>query len=128
MGLYLKRYGLIAAALLEPPTLTVFKAIVQMRHGDRSDKETLMSIYGILFFGVPHRGMMIEQWLEMVKDQPNKTLIKTLAPGSSYLKQLHKDFQRAFGYPDSKSRIISFFETEESRIAKVSTRYEDLRL
>ena len=87
-----------------------------------------MSVYGILFFGVPHRGMMIEQWLEMVKDQPNKTLIKTLAPGSSYLKQLHKDFQRAFGYPDSKSKIISFFETEESRIAKVSTRYEDLRL
>ena len=95
----------------------VRKAIVQMSLGNERVKQNLASIFGILFFGVPHRGMDIEPFLRMAGDQPNRQLVEALAPGSAYLEQLDAQFRSAFRFPDSN--IVSFYETRFTRVAKV---------
>ena len=88
-----------------------------MKAGDEIDRNNFNSIYGALFFGVPNRGIRIEHWLPMVNGQPNETLVKKLRPGSKYLRELGYDFNAAFTFPDS--RIISIYETEKTRTARV---------
>lgn len=91
-----------------------------MKDGESRDeiyKECLMSIYSIIFFGVPHRGIRNDEWLAMVQGQPNQALVEALTPGSQYLEQLFVQFSSAFDYPDSK--VISFYETEETQVAQV---------
>lgn len=88
-----------------------------MKGGDEMDRANFNSIYGALFFGVPNRGIRIEHWLSMVNGQPNESLVKKLRPGSKYLRELGANFNAAFTFPDSK--IISIYETEKTRTARV---------
>ena len=87
-----------------------------MKNGSQTAKQALSFIYGILFFGVPHLGTKIEQWLPMVQDRPNKALIEAIQPGSQYLKKLNTKSQSAFRFPDSV--IVAFYETEETQVAQ----------
>jgi protein SERAC1 len=93
-----------------------------MKGGDEMDRANFNSIYGALFFGVPNRGIRIEHWLLMVNGQPNESLVKKLRPGSKYLRELSANFNAAFTFPDSK--IISIYETEKTRTARVRDRAE----
>lgn len=101
--------------------LIALKAIVEMKGGDGIDKENFTSIYGVLFFGVPNQGIRIEHWLPMVKGQPNENLVRDLGPDSTYLRRLHEGFRTAFNFSDSK--IVSIYETERTRVAKVRIRH-----
>lgn len=90
-----------------------------MKNGNEVDRDNFSSIYGALLFGVPNLGIRIEQWLPIVKGQPNENLIRNLAPNSRYLRNLRENFRSAFSFPDSE--IISIYETERTRVAKVSS-------
>ncbi|KAH8721576.1 hypothetical protein GQ44DRAFT_623108 [Phaeosphaeriaceae sp. PMI808] len=57
-----------------------------------TDPVNFQSIYGLLFFGVPNRGIEISHWLPIVNNQPNENLIRNLAPGSIYLRNLQQRF------------------------------------
>ena len=74
-------------------------------------------MYGILFFGTPHKGMYIEPFLRMVGNQPNRQLVRALAPGSQYLDQLSERFRSEYQLQDSK--IITYYETSETQVAEV---------
>jgi hypothetical protein len=74
-------------------------------------------VYGLIFFGVPNRGIRITHWLPIVDNQPNENLVRNLAPGSHYLRNLHERFCRELGFATSK--VVSVYETQRSRTAKV---------
>ncbi|KXJ85385.1 hypothetical protein Micbo1qcDRAFT_141600, partial [Microdochium bolleyi] len=57
-----------------------------------TDEINARSVYGLVFFGVPNRGLCISYWLPIVDNQPNENLIRNLAPGSHYLRNLHHRF------------------------------------
>ncbi|OCK74812.1 hypothetical protein K432DRAFT_309928 [Lepidopterella palustris CBS 459.81] len=88
-------------------------AIYQMAS---SDPVNFQSVYGLLFFGVPNRGIEISHWLPIVDNQPNENLIRNLAPGSIYLRNLQHKFCQVFGFHDS--RVVSIYETMKSKTAK----------
>lgn len=87
------------------------------RSQDDTEELHARCIYGLLFFGVPNRGIRIDQWLPIVKGQPNSELVGNLRPGSSYLTNLQRNFDRCFRDPSSK--ILSMFETMMTKTAKV---------
>lgn len=74
-------------------------------------------VYGMIFFGVPNRGIQISHWLPMVNNQPNESLIRNLAPSSIYLRNLQDRFFQVFRFPDS--RVVSVYGTMKSKTAKV---------
>lgn len=81
------------------------------------DSVNFQSVYGLLFFGVPNRGIEISHWLPIVNNQPNEDLVRNLAPGSIYLRNLQHRFCQVFGFHDS--RVVSIYETMKSKTAKV---------
>lgn len=83
------------------------------------EKETLESVRGVVFFGVPHKGMMNSHFLVMVAKQPNEDLIsRALSPGSTLLLELDAQFSKI---ASSFSHNIMFvYETELSQTTKVS--------
>ena len=64
---------------------------------EEEDEKLLRAIYGIVFFGVPHRGMDIASLIPMVGDGPNLPLIKSIGESSPALEKLQKDFHPALG-------------------------------
>ena len=90
------------------------------------DSVNFQSVYGLLFFGVPNRGIEISHWLPIVNNQPNENLVRNLAPGSSYLRSLQYRFCQVFGFHGS--RIVSIYETMKSQTAKVCVENPHLTL
>ncbi|KAF3065389.1 Ankyrin repeat domain-containing protein 50 [Trichoderma lentiforme] len=74
------------------------------------------SIRGMLFFGVPNKGMPVSHWIPMVEGQPNRFFIEQLRPTSDILRAIRNDFCRVFTFRSSK--IYSFYETKESPTAQ----------
>src|ERR1700733_9796672 len=83
-----------------------------------SDPINFACIFGLLFFGVPNRGIRIAHWLPIVKDQPNESLVRNLGPDSKYLRILHQNFCSVFTFRDAY--VVSIYETLKSKVAKVS--------
>lgn len=96
------------------------RALVLLAY-DGSDEETAMlkSVKGLVFFGVPHKGMEISHFLAMVAKQPNEDLIsRTLSPSSTLLPELSKEFSEvAFGF---NKNIRYAYETLESQLTEAS--------
>ena len=94
----------------------IFKdTIIQMRKSQNEvDQETILSIYGALFFGVPTQGMDVEAIASMVQDLPARYISTVLDQqhGFRLRQRQHEDFCQAFDYKDS--RIVQFFELEKS--------------
>ena len=96
------------------------RALVLLAHdGNDEEKMMLKSVKGLVFFGVPHRGMEISHFLAMVAKQPNEDLIsRTLSPNSTLLPELSKAFSEiAFGF---NKNIRYVYETLESQLTEVS--------
>ncbi len=94
------------------------QAIVTLASMGEREKFILSMIKGAIFFGVPSCGMETSHLLAMVKDQPNKVLVKDLSANSKYLRNLEKQFEGISCYGDM--RIIWAYETKESPTVKVS--------
>jgi protein SERAC1 len=96
--------------------LIVLQALIEMQHGDESDKANLKSIHGILFFGVPSQGMSVESLVPMVENQPNRFFLESLSKVTDGLRAQRRNFRQVFPFRDSL--IISFYETKQSPTAK----------
>jgi len=97
-----------------------------MKNGDEIDQEMFKSIYGIMFFGVPNQGIMVEHWMRTVQAQPNEYLLQTLGLRSTYTRKVHDDFRDAFEQLEH-SETIAIYETEKTRLSKVRTLFDQFR-
>lgn len=70
---------------------------------------------GLVFFGVPNRGMDIASLRAMVDDQPNRYILESIGQYSDLLLEQDVRFELDFHYRDSP--IFSFFETKISPTA-----------
>ena len=91
------------------------QAIIKLSRGGDADKNQVQSIVGLIFFGVPHRGMDIESLRAMVGNQPNRYILESIGQYSDLLVEQDVSFGLDFHYKDSP--IFSFFETKTSPIA-----------
>ncbi|KAF8535207.1 hypothetical protein BDD12DRAFT_856400 [Trichophaea hybrida] len=89
--------------------LVIKQALVEAARGSKSDQQVFNSTYGLIFFGIPSRGLAIESLRTMVKEQPNRDLVEYLGSSSVFLAHLHDEFYLEFTFDES--RIISIFET-----------------
>ena len=99
----------------------VLKRALVLLARDRNDEKKMIleSVKGLVFFGVPHKGMEISHFLAMVAKQPNEDFIsRTLSPHSTLLPELEKDFSSiATGITQNTMYV---YETAESQLTKVS--------
>jgi len=93
--------------------LIVKEAILQM---ESTDTASFLCIYGLLFCGVPNRGIATNSWMPIVKNQPNEKLIRSITPGSLYLRDLQSRFDTTFTFSDA--RIVSVYETMRTKTLK----------
>lgn len=85
--------------------------------GNDEEKMILESVKGLVFFGVPHRGMEISHFLAMVARQPNEDLIsRALSPDSALLPELDKQFSEIALRIDPNIRFV--YETAESQMTE----------
>ena len=91
------------------------QAIIKLARGDESDKRQIQSIMGLIFFGVPNRGMDITSLRAIVGDQPNRYLLESIGHCSDLLVEQDLRFGLDFHYRDSP--VFSFFETKFSPTA-----------
>lgn len=89
--------------------LVVKEAITRMAQGNRARARC---VYGLVLFGVPHFGLLVKPWLQIVQAKANEDLIRDLKPGSRYLRRLDEDFRKQFSAPHSK--VVSIYETLKS--------------
>ena len=73
------------------------------------------SVVGLLFFGVPNRGMDIESLQAIVGDQHNRYLLESVGQYSDLLFQQDSQFGLMFHFKDT--HVVSFFETKSSPTA-----------
>ncbi len=99
------------------------QALVLLAHSAHDeDKMIFESINGLVFFGVPHRGMKISHFLAMVATQPNEDLIsKNLSRDSVFLPLLHEKFSEVTLGITHNIRYI--YETAESQLTEASLSY-----
>ncbi|KAF8252047.1 hypothetical protein K440DRAFT_658315 [Wilcoxina mikolae CBS 423.85] len=101
--------------------LVIKQALVEAARGNKSDQQVFNSTYGLIFFGIPSRGLAIESLRTMVKEQPNRDLIEYLGSSSVFLAHLHNEFYREFTFDDSQ--VISIFETRTTPTVEVCKCY-----
>ena len=96
------------------------RALVMLAHeANDEDKMILESVKGLVFFGVPHRGMEISHFLAMVAKQPNEDLIsRTLSPDSDLLPELHEQFSQIAIRINPEIKFV--YETVESQTTEAS--------
>ena len=81
----------------------------------------MQSVMGLIFFGVPNRGMDIDSLRAIVGDQPNRYILESVGQCSDLLYDQDIRFGLDFHYKDSP--IFSFYEMKTSPTAlKVSYR------
>ncbi|KAL1623034.1 hypothetical protein SLS56_008445 [Neofusicoccum ribis] len=97
--------------------ILVKEAVIQMQHGSTEDKENLASIQGLVFFGVPNRGMEVASFVSMVGDNPNRFLLDVLRTTSGVMQRQSNEFQSTF--TTKSASIYSVFETMLSPTAQL---------
>ncbi len=95
------------------------QALLMLAGSSQRDIFIASIVRGIIFFGVPSRGMNISDLLTMVSDQPNKeALVKEISMESDYLPQLEKQF---LGISFVRAiKLYWAYETKTSRTLVVS--------
>lgn len=95
---------------------------MKLGRGNESDRKHMETVVGMLFFGVPNRGMDIESLQSIVCNQKNRYLLESVGQYSDLLLQQDGQFGSTFHFKDSP--IVSFFETKASPTAiKVTCLY-----
>jgi hypothetical protein len=81
------------------------------------EKKVIDSSIGILFFGVPHRGLRTKELSTIMKGRPNEVIIESLKPESPYLDSLNRSFVHMGA--SKLWKIWSYWETQLSNTARV---------
>lgn len=72
------------------PSVAKLAKMLNKAHGNKRYRTTLLKcVYGVLFFGTPHRGSGLAHWGTMLS-----SILKAAALGSSTNSQLTKDLER----------------------------------
>ncbi|KAE8453313.1 hypothetical protein EG329_011380 [Mollisiaceae sp. DMI_Dod_QoI] len=85
--------------------------VTMARTGDSSN-DMIGLIRGVVFFGVPNRGMKVSHLFPMVEDQPNSHIVQLLSTDSDYLQSLDQQFSGIVTHRGI--RILSIYETKRS--------------
>jgi hypothetical protein len=88
-------------------------AAAQGSQKDKKDEDVFRSSCGLVFFGVPARGLKNASLCTMVRGQPNQRLIETLGSDNDFLIYLQEEFHHHYDLPDSQ--ILCVYETKETR-------------
>jgi hypothetical protein len=94
------------------------RALVEMANSGVKEKYVLDLVRQVILFGVPNRGMKNSHLFPMVEGQPNAALVQALSLDSIYLSQLDEHFSGVTRL--RKVRLVSVFETKQSRTTRVS--------
>jgi hypothetical protein len=84
---------------------------------DESLRSLYRSTYGLVFFGVPSKGLNNQNLLAITKGQPNQDFVRSLGERSQYLDLLHDLFYAKFALP--MSEVISVYESKETETVMV---------
>jgi hypothetical protein len=76
----------------------------------------LHAVHGIIFFGVPQRGMDVESLKNMARNGPNLPLLQSISRTSSYMEKKHSEFYIVKKV--IKPTMFAFYETGLSPTAK----------
>ncbi|KAH6651264.1 hypothetical protein F5144DRAFT_479119 [Chaetomium tenue] len=95
--------------------LVVKEAVYQMANDDAADAQT---IFGLVLFGVPHFGLLVEPWLDIIGGQPNRTLIEDLSSNSRVLRKLDSR------WPDSVSHTQIPMNRSHEDLPKFSGQFD----
>ena len=89
------------------------EAFIQMsRDIDTTAHDLIKSTYAMMLFGCPNQGMDVASLIPMCEGKANEAFLLSLRQISERLRQICRDFPKAFPFFDS--RIISFYETRLS--------------
>ncbi|KAL6412562.1 hypothetical protein AUP68_03765 [Ilyonectria robusta] len=95
--------------------LIVQEALMTMLKSDEeSENLAAEAVRGLVFFGVPHRGMDIKSLIPMVTGNPNEELIQSL---NKYKVDDKKYEAFPAGLGEGKPEVIYFYETSKSSTA-----------
>lgn len=97
--------------------IVVKQAVALMASTKDSGDVMIDSIRGVVFFGVPNKGMEISHLLPMVNGRPNDRIIHLLSPHSDFLPNLDERFSGIATHRDIK--IMSVYETKRSATVEV---------
>lgn len=87
--------------------------------GNDEERKILEAVKGVVFFGVPHKGMEISHFLAMAAKQPNQDLVtSTLSPDSALLPELDIEFSKLALRFNQNIRFV--YETLQSPLTEVS--------
>ena len=93
--------------------------VLLVRDSNDEERKLFESVKGLIFFGVPHKGMEISHFLAMVAKQPNEDLInRALSPDSILLSELDAEFASISLNINKSIRFV--YETVESQLTEVS--------
>lgn len=81
-------------------------------HMAKDNPAYVRCVYGLVFFGVPHHGLLVEPWLRIIGAQANAGLVRSLDPNSRKLQSLDRAFRKLFHHPGSQ--VVSIYETVKS--------------
>jgi hypothetical protein len=92
--------------------LTRWQALINLSKSKKeADKRFLRTVYGIIFFGVPHDGMDITSLIPMAGDGPNRFLLESISNKSpQVLRTQQREFHEVLGHED-EAEVICFYET-----------------
>jgi len=86
------------------------QALVLLANGGVREVFLLNQIKGCVFFGVPSRGMPLDNVLGLMRNKPNEGLVHALSDRSDYVASIDQQFRGITHY--SRLRLIWAFETK----------------
>ncbi len=99
----------------------VKQALVEAAQGRlENDHAILRACIGLLFFGVPNRGLNNENLETLVKNQRNAPFVAGLKEGSELLRMLHQGLSNTYKTTLTPCFVASFFETHDTNTVEVS--------
>ncbi|KAI5788645.1 hypothetical protein FPQ18DRAFT_307335 [Pyronema domesticum] len=104
--------------------LVLQKALVDAsKSNSAEDKAFHQACVGVLFFGVPNRGLNPKSIDTLVQGKRNERFLEDLSHGSNYLYELETDF-RICHESMKGSIIVSFYESEDTYSVQMNGNYE----
>ncbi len=98
---------------------------------DECDHATIAALhkatYGILFFGTPHKGLIIDDIQQMVAVEghhPRDRLLEQIRANSDLLEQQLADFKNLI----RDRKIVTFYETQQTRRLEMVRLISDLTI
>jgi hypothetical protein len=108
---------------------TIIKeALLQMSHSpnDMLDQAIVVSVRGLLGFGVPNLGFDVRSLIPIVSGQINQRFVESLVNGSPKLKQLDEGWINLV--QSLQIEIFSFYEALDSPTAKKVCAFSQLEM